>query len=218
MNPLSAVYGRAAAYRRSWYARHPNARRRLGCPVVSVGNLVAGGSGKTPVVATLARLLGAAGERPAILSRGYARHRDGGDAVVVSDGASVLEPTERSGDEAQMLARTLPGVPVLVSVDRYLAGRIAERRFGSTVMLLDDGFQHLQLARDVDLLLVSPLDLTERILPLGALREPVAAARAAHALLVPGTPDEARRTSEQLGVRNAFVVSMRYRGAAARRV
>ena len=83
----------------------------------------------------------------------------------------VLEPVERSGDEPQMLARALPGMPVLVSPDRYLAGRLAERRFGCTVHLLDDGFQHLQLARTIDLLLVSPGDLDERVLPSGRLRE-----------------------------------------------
>jgi tetraacyldisaccharide 4'-kinase len=210
LNPLSAVYGRVAGFRREWYARHPEKRRRLDCPVISVGNLVAGGSGKTPVAAAIAEMLCRAGERPAILSRGYARRSSGDEVVVVSDGTRVLEPVERSGDEPQMLARALPAVPVLVAGDRYLAGRLARSRFDSTVLLLDDGFQHLQLARDVDLLIVSPGDLDERMLPAGALREPLPSARAADALLVPAPGDHARRIAEALGVEPVFTVTTTY--------
>jgi len=210
LNPLSAAYGLAVRLRRQWYSRHPNARRRLDRPVISVGNLVAGGSGKTPVVAALAARLLAAGERPAILSRGYARRERTRGALVVGDGARVLEPVERSGDEPQMLARALDGVPVLVSADRHAAGRLAERRGDVTVFLLDDGFQHLPLARDVDLLIVSPQDLQERLLPAGALREPLAAARNADAVIVPGTDAEAARVASALGVREAFTMSVRY--------
>ena len=151
MNPLSAVYGRAARLRRSWYARRPHAQHRLQSPVISVGNLVVGGSGKTPVVAAVARLLLERGHRPSILSRGYARRDERDGVVVVSDGDRMIASVEASGDEPQMLARALPGVPVLVCPDRYLAGRLAETHFASTVHLLDDGFQHLQLARGTDL-------------------------------------------------------------------
>ena len=125
MSVLSASYGRLARLRRSWYERHPQAQRILERPVISVGNLSVGGSGKTPVVATLARLLMAMGHRPAILSRGYARRRNVDGVVVVSDREGVLEPVENSGDEPQMLARELPGVPFLVCPDRHLAGRLA---------------------------------------------------------------------------------------------
>ncbi len=209
---LSAFYGRLAARRRAWYDRRPHLQRRLEHPVISVGNLVVGGSGKTPVVAALARLLREAGERPAILSRGYARRDSDEGVVVVSDGERVLEAVERSGDEPQMLARSLPGVPVLVSSDRWLAGQLAERRFGATVTLLDDGFQHLQLARDVDLLLVSAADLEQRPLPSGRLREPLASARAADALVVFGSLEDAARVSAALGVDVAFNASVRYDG------
>jgi tetraacyldisaccharide 4'-kinase len=99
LSALSAVYGRAAALRRQWYAS-PSRRRRLSCPVLSVGNLVVGGSGKTPTVATLARLLQALGERPAILSRGYGRTQPAPGVVVVSDGAQVLATAAQSGDES----------------------------------------------------------------------------------------------------------------------
>src|SRR5205085_10887183 len=152
-------YGAAAAWRRAWYTAEPRRRRRLDRPVISVGNLRVGGSGKTPIVAYIARLLSAAGERPAILTRGYARRvaRDG--VTIVSDGTRVVADLDSAGDEPLMLAQGLPAVPVLVGADRYLSGRLAERRLGATVHLLDDGFQHLELAREVDLLLVSEDDL-----------------------------------------------------------
>ena len=210
MSALSGIYGRVALLRRSWYDRHSSARRRLARPVISVGNLAAGGSGKTPVVAALARLLLDMGERPAILSRGYARRTRSEGVVVVSDGDAVLVPVEESGDEPRMLARTLTGVPVLVASDRYLAGTLAETRFGATALLLDDGFQHLQLARTVDLLLVTGQDLEDAVLPSGRLREPLAAARAAHALLVPGSGEEGERISAALGVTPVFTVHPHY--------
>ena len=210
MNPLSAVYGRAARLRRSWYAARPHAQRRLERPVISVGNLVVGGSGKTPVVASLARMLLERGHRPAILSRGYARRDDSDGVVVVSDGTRVIAPVEASGDEPQMLACTLTGVPVLVCPDRYLAGCLAESHFGATVHILDDGFQHLQLARDVDLLIVSPQDVDDRVLPSGRLREPADAARVADAVIVPGSNDEAARVASALGVATSFAMTTRY--------
>jgi tetraacyldisaccharide 4'-kinase len=203
---LAPVYARGAAWRRAWYARHPEARRRLARPVISVGNLTAGGSGKTPVVAALARWLVAAGERPSILSRGYARKRTPEGIVVVSNREAVLEPVARSGDEPQMLARSLPGVPVLVGADRFVAGRIAERRFDCSVHLLDDGFQHFRVWRDVDLLLVSDDDLRDSVLPAGRLREPLDAASAADALLVTGDPESVPAVSARLGVPRAFHV------------
>ncbi|MBF8300592.1 MAG: Tetraacyldisaccharide 4'-kinase [Acidobacteria bacterium] len=210
MSLLSGVYGRAARFRRAWYGRHPSLTRQLRQPVISVGNLVVGGSGKTPVVAALARLLVSAGERPAILTRGYGRVRAADGVVVVSDGREVLVPTPQSGDEPQMLARALPGVPVLVSPDRYLAGCLAERTFGCSVHLLDDGFQHVQLARDVNLLVMSNVDLDERLLPSGRLREPLEAAAAADALLVSGTEADAEALAGRLGIKTMFQISARY--------
>jgi tetraacyldisaccharide 4'-kinase len=207
---LSAVYGRAARLRRSWYAKRPHAQRRLDRPVISVGNLTVGGSGKTPVVAAIAKLLLERGHRPAIVSRGYARRHQSDGVLVVSDGARVVAPVEASGDEPQMLARELPGVAVLVCPDRYLAGRLAETHFACTVHLLDDGFQHLQLARDVDLLIVSPRDLDDRVLPAGRLREPADAARMADAVIVPGSSDEAGRIASALRVAPAFGMMTRY--------
>jgi tetraacyldisaccharide 4'-kinase len=207
---LSGVYGRVTQARRNWYSRRSDRRRRLHHSVISVGNLVSGGSGKTPVVAAIARMLRERGERPVILTRGYGRRERVEGVLVVSDGERVLEPVARSGDEPQLLARTLGGIPVLVSPDRYLAGSLAEHQFGATVSLLDDGFQHVQLERDIDLLLVSPEDLQDRVLPSGHLREPLGAARFADALLVTGADDEVTHVARELGHESAFRVSPRY--------
>jgi len=181
--------------RRSWYERHPQSRRSLDRPVISVGNLSVGGSGKTPIVAALARMLVDMGQRPAILSRGYARRHATDGVVVVSDGNRVREPVENSGDEPQMLARALPGVPVLVCADRHLAGRLAEKRFDATVMLLDDGFQHLALGRNVDVLVMPASDLDDAVLPSGRLREPLDAASSADCVLVPGSLEDVSRVA-----------------------
>ena len=206
MRPLAPIYARAAAWRRAWYSRHPEARRRLARPVISVGNLAVGGSGKTPVVAALARWLLSAGERPSILSRGYARKRGVDGVVVVSDRERVLEPAARSGDEPQMLARALPGVPLLTGAERFVAGCIAERRLDCTIHLLDDGFQHVRLHRDVDLLVVSRDDLDDAVLPAGRLRESLDAARTADALLVTGSDPDLAELSARLHVGPAFRV------------
>ncbi|HEY3384187.1 MAG TPA: tetraacyldisaccharide 4'-kinase [Vicinamibacterales bacterium] len=195
MNLASTIYAGAARARRRWYARHAEARRRLARPVISVGNISAGGSGKTPVAAFVAHLLLALGERPSILTRGYARRTPSDGVTVVSDGQRELAGVDRAGDEPLMLARQLPGVPVFVSADRFLAGCLAERRFGCTVHVLDDGFQHFQLERDVDLVLISPDDISHPVtLPSGRLREPLDAARAADAVIV-SDADEAAAMS-----------------------
>jgi tetraacyldisaccharide 4'-kinase len=202
----SAIYGSVARARRGWYAAHPEARRRLARPVVSVGNVSVGGRGKTPLVAHLARLLIDAGERPSILTRGYARRRADDGVTVVSDGCRLLADIDRAGDEPLMLARALGGVPVLVSSDRYLAGTIAERRFGCTVHVLDDGFQHFQLERDLDLVLVGLDDVARPVMvPSGHLREPIETVRAADAcILTEGDEEQAARTAAALGVAQVF--------------
>ena len=173
-----------------------------------MGNLRAGGAGKTPVVMAIARLLAARGQRPAILTRGYARRVTSDGVTVVSDGTRVLARLDAAGDEALMLARGLDGIPVLVGADRYLSGCLAERRLGATVHVLDDGFQHLALAREVDLLVVDEDDLTDRLLPAGRLREPVQAASVADALLT-ASPQGAAvdRLRTELGVATVFRLS-----------
>jgi len=180
---IDLLYSRIARARRRYYERRPHLRRRLGAPVISIGNLTVGGSGKTPLAAEIARLLIDLGERPAILSRGYARTAPLEGVVIVGDGAAIRAGVEHCGDEPLMLARMVPNAAVLVASRRYFAGRVAESALGCTVHVLDDGFQHFDLMRDVDLL-VAPEAEDVRTLPTGRLREPLDAAAAADALLV----------------------------------
>ena len=185
---LSTLYAAAVRRRRERYASRPDLRLRLRRPVISVGNLAVGGRGKTPVTAFLARTLLEMGERPAILSRGYGRSERSDGVVVVRDPEAIRADLRVSGDEPLMLARQLPGVSVLTCPDRYLAGRLAEHHLGATVHVLDDGFQHLQLDRDVDLLILGRDDVAHpTTLPGGRLREPLDTVVAADAIL---TEDE----------------------------
>ena len=149
--------------------------RRLEGPVVSVGNLSAGGSGKTPFVMLLGELLKARGVKFDVLSRGYGRMTRG---VLLVDPAGLAP---HFGDEPLLIARKLQ-VPVIVGENRYEAGTFAESRFGRQIHLLDDGFQHRALARDFDIVLVTPQDASDRLLPAGRLREPLSALRRADAV------------------------------------
>jgi tetraacyldisaccharide 4'-kinase len=152
-------------------------------PSLSVGNLAMGGRGKTPTVMHLARLLLDAGERPAVLSRGYGRRVVEPGVVVVSDGRHVRADLDRSGDEPLLIALGVPGASVFVCEQRAIARTLATAAFGATVVLLDDGFQHRQVDRDVDLVLVSSADLHDRPLPFGRLRESVRALDRADAVI-----------------------------------
>jgi tetraacyldisaccharide 4'-kinase len=181
---LNALYAAAVRRRRERYAARPDLRRRLRRPVISVGNLAVGGRGKTPLTATIARILRDAGERPAILSRGYGRTARVDGVVVVRDADGIRADLARAGDEPLMLARQLEGVSVLACPDRYLAGRFAEHHLAATVHILDDGFQHLQLERDIDLVILAKEDIQRpETLPGGRLREPLDTIVAADAVL-----------------------------------
>jgi tetraacyldisaccharide 4'-kinase len=178
------LYAAIVRRRRERYAARPDLRRRLRNPVVSIGNLAVGGRGKTPMTACVTKLLLEMGERPAVLSRGYGRQRRDAGVVIVRDPDGIRADLARAGDEPLMLARQLPGASVLSASDRYTAGRLAEHHLGSTVHVLDDGFQHLQLDRDVDLLIVAREDLERpQTLPSGRLREPPDTIIAADAIL-----------------------------------
>ena len=198
MRPLlqlvSRLYDAAAWQRRRWYVASPSARRRLIRPVISVGALAAGGSGKTPLTAYLARTLVAMGERPAVLSRGYGRVDPVDGVTVVRDMKKVVGDLSTGGDEPWMLARSLDGTAVVVSSDRYLAGRLAETHLGATVHLLDDGFQHLQLERGTDLLIMSAADLDDpTVLPVGSFRERLATLGYADAVFLVDVSETKRR-------------------------
>jgi tetraacyldisaccharide 4'-kinase len=193
LGPLGSAFGVAAALRASAYRRGILATSRLKGAVVSVGNLAVGGSGKTPVVALVARLLVEQGHTVAVLSRGYGGSF-GGESLVVCDGTRLLASAREAGDEPVMLARELPGVVVAVGRRRDVVGREVEERFGRCVHVLDDGFQHLRLARDLDILCLDAADLRDRPLPAGRLREKTKAAGRAGAVLVGGLsgPDDVR--------------------------
>jgi tetraacyldisaccharide 4'-kinase len=178
MNPLIGLYGTATALRNALFDRGVLKSRRLERPVVSVGNLSAGGSGKTPFVIALGELLQARGIRFDVLSRGY-RRKSRGVLVVESDGAA-----SHFGDEPLLIARRL-GVPVIVGESRYEAGRVAERKFQSQLHILDDGFQHRSLVRDFDIVLMTEHDFDDRMLPSGRLREPLSSLARADAVVLP---------------------------------
>ncbi len=185
LRPLAAGFNlgvelRRAAYRRGWFKT-----RRLNRPVVSVGNLTLGGSGKTPLVAFIAERLHRRGWKPVILTRGYGRRPKGG-IVAIAPGSGRAPRAQEVGDEPALLARALPDVPIVVGANRYRAGRLAEERFDVDVHLLDDGFQHLALARDLDVVL---LDVTQELsdralLPAGRMREPLMALERAHLVVL----------------------------------
>jgi tetraacyldisaccharide 4'-kinase len=197
---LSLGYGLAARLHRGLYQRGWRRRKQLACKVVSVGSPVVGGAGKTPSAAWLARELHRRGTKVALATRGYRRR--GREAVrVVSDGRHVRGDAESGGDEPLLLAAHAPGVPVLVGPDRGVVGLRAVSAFGADVVVLDDGFQHHRLARNLDLIVIDGgLGLGNGcVLPRGPLREPVAALRRADAILVVDGPlpeEDVRRLAE----------------------
>jgi tetraacyldisaccharide 4'-kinase len=188
LSGLAVPYGiwvraRAALYRRGWPAG-----RRLPCRVVSVGNLTVGGTGKTPVVIALVEQLLARGRRVGVLSRGY-RRRSREPELLVSDGRTVLAGPAEAGDEPYLIATRCPRAIVAVGADRYRLGRWVLERHPIDCFVLDDGFQHLGLHRDADVLLVDASDPAglQMLVPAGRLREPLTAASRATAMLLTRT-------------------------------
>jgi tetraacyldisaccharide 4'-kinase len=181
--PLAWAFAAGTRLRRALHRRGLFREARLACRVVCVGSLVAGGAGKTPAAAWLASRLARRGHRVAIVSRGHAgRRRE--RVLVVSDGRHVHAGGAAAGDEALLLAAHAPGVPVLVARDRALAGLRALALFGAEILVLDDGFQHHRLRRNLDLVMLDAgLGFGNGwVLPRGPLREPVEAIRYAHAV------------------------------------
>jgi tetraacyldisaccharide 4'-kinase len=177
--------------------------KKLPVPVVSVGNLTVGGTGKTPVVACLARLWRERGLRVAILSRGYGGQSRG--VTCISDGQKTYKKPPEVGEEPYWLARALPGVAVYTGACRYAAGMAAWAEFKPDLFLLDDGFQHFQLHRDLDLVLLdaaSPFG-NGRLLPRGPLREPLTALHAARIIILTRF-DEQRHQAQLAAIRQAF--------------
>ncbi len=178
MNPLSVIFGAGVAFRNTLYDRRIIKAQKLKRPVVSVGNISAGGSGKTPFVIALGELLKERGISFDVLSRGYGRS---------SAGTAIVDPSgtpAQYGDEPLLIARKLQ-VPVIVGSDRYQAGLLAEKTFSCKLHLLDDGFQHRRLHRDYEIVLLPASDLRDTLLPVGRLREPPSALRRADAIVLP---------------------------------
>ena len=157
---------------------------RLDHPVISIGNLTLGGTGKTPLVIALAERLQKEGFRPVVLSRGYKRESSG--LLVVSRGGGPLVRWQECGDEPFLIAHRVPGTAVVVGADRYKAGRLAETEGLGDIFILDDGFQHRRLFRDVDIVTIDPEEWHggEKLLPSGRWREPKTAVERAHAAVV----------------------------------
>lgn len=184
MNPLSAVFGAAVRARNEFYDRGTLHTHRLRGPVVSIGNLSAGGAGKTPFLILLGEMFKQRSVLFDVLSRGYRRETKG---VALVDPAG---PARQFGDEPLLIARKL-GVPVVVGEDRYEAGVYAEQTFGAQVHLLDDGFQHRRLARNFDIVMLTPTDVRDSLLPGGRLREPLSSLARADAVVLSGNlPDD----------------------------
>jgi tetraacyldisaccharide 4'-kinase len=182
MNPLSAVFGAGVAMRNALYDRRVFQVKKLSRPVVSIGNISVGGSGKTPFVIALGQLLAGRGIAFDVLSRGYGRTATK-IAVVDPNGSPA-----QFGDEPLLIARKLQA-PVIVGADRYQTGLLAEQKFSNKLHLLDDGFQHRRLHRDFDIVLLPAEDQQGSLLPTGRLREPLSALNRADAVVVFGSQE-----------------------------
>ncbi len=181
-------YAYAMRLRRKLYERGTLRSSHPGVPVISIGNLSLGGTGKSPMVLLVARyLMSQRGKRVAIVSRGYKRRSKG--FVLVSDARRVLATVDNSGDEAQMFAQSLPGAIVIVSEDRTRGAKEA-KRLGAEVILLDDGFQHQHLQRDLNIVLIDAERPLSAVIPFGRFREPFSAVRAADAIVFTNAGDK----------------------------
>lgn len=192
LSPLllaSLPYEWAVRIRTSLYSHGLLKAQKLPRPVISIGNITVGGTGKTPLVMRLANRLKERGIGVAILSRGYRREREAGS--IVTDGQTLFLPPEESGDEPFLMARVLQGIPILVGKSRFKIGKLALERFPLRGFLLDDGFQHLSLHRDLNIVLVdSQIGLGDgHLLPRGILREPLSHLKRADIFLLTKVTD-----------------------------
>jgi tetraacyldisaccharide 4'-kinase len=188
LSAISVLYGAVVYLRRMFFRLHIFKRNQISCPVISVGNLTLGGTGKTPTVIQVAQLLTRSNRRPVVISRGYGR-KDEKKIIVVSDGRSVLVDSRTGGDEPVMIGSKLPGIPVVVGRNRFQAALLALQWFSPDVVVLDDGFQHLRLKRDLDVVLVDAQNPfgNGKLFPAGILREPIDALKRADAVLITRT-------------------------------
>lgn len=188
--PLSPLYGAVMKLRALLYRKNIFTSRSLDIPVISVGNLTMGGTGKTPLVIYLSRFLVNNNYRPAVVSRGY-RGKAKGAVNIVSDGSSVLMQSHEAGDEPVLISSRLKGTVVATGKNRYLVGEEVIRSHHCNLVIMDDGFQHLKMARDIDFVLFDADHFAgnSRVFPGGELREPVSALHRCDAFIITGVTE-----------------------------
>ncbi len=188
--PLSPLYSAAMKLRALLYQKNILTSQSLEVPVISVGNLSMGGTGKTPMVIYLGRFLADRGFRPAVVSRGY-HGRAKGAVNIVSDGNAILMQSKEAGDEPVLISSRLPGTVVATGKKRYLVGEEVIRAHDCNLVIMDDGFQHLKIARDIDLVLFDADHFAgnSRVFPGGELREPVSALHRCDAFIITGVTE-----------------------------
>lgn len=206
LKPLGKLYGLVTQTRRGLH-QSLGSTRKASRPVISLGNLTVGGTGKTPLALTLACLLLTQGRVPAVLSRGYGRsHKGGRVPLVVSRGSGPEVTVAESGDEAWFMARELEGLRVVVDPCRVRGARVAVEQLGADILILDDGYQHLGLAVDCRILLIpsrNPFG-NGAVLPAGPLREPLSAHHLAHILVSVGQAEPTAEVLKLAGTRPVF--------------
>lgn len=212
--PIGALYSAVTRARLALYRSGAFPIHKINSPVISVGNITTGGTGKTPLVDWVARAAAREGRKPCVLTRGYGRE-DAGRRVIVSDGERVLADALEGGDEPRLLAETLKGIAAVVSdADRVSAARWATENLQSDLFILDDGFQHLRLARDLDIVVVDSTNPWGggRLLPRGRLREPLKGLKRADLLILTRAEqapdvDSLRKQAERLSGGRPVILS-----------
>jgi tetraacyldisaccharide 4'-kinase len=190
---LSLPYRLIINFRNRLYDYNIFREVKLSCPVISVGNITVGGTGKTPCVIWLAQMLQERGYKPAVLSRGYGS-KSSRPVNIVSDGKDILLAADQAGDEPLLIARSLPGVPVITGPQRISTGKIAIDKYGADILICDDAFQHRRIFRDINLVLLDsqrPLG-NSHVLPRGSLREPATELRRADAFILTRSDDSTK--------------------------
>lgn len=209
--PFSVIYGLIMRARATYYS-NPERQESLPVPVISIGNLNIGGSGKTPVSIACAKLLSEMGRKVAVISRGY-RRKNEKTIAIVSDGERILLSPKESGDEPQMVAKRLPGIIVAVGANRAEAARLAIEEQGVDAIVLDDGFQHMKLSRDLNIVVIHGEQAfgSGWPLPRGPLREFPSALRRASLIVINTTVGEKPELIDRLRKLQAPVPPLRFK-------
>jgi len=213
--PITLLYQAIIFIRKIFYKYHIFRTNTLPCKVISVGNITVGGSGKTPTVEYLSRHLQSKGKKIGIISRGYRRKSK--STLIVTDGITKPQSWQDFGDEPYLLAQNLKNIPIVVGESRYEAGMKMIENFDPDIIIMDDGFQHVSLYRDLDIVLVNSKDTkaTHRLIPAGKLREPLSNLSRADLIIlskIENSKSEIRRLIKGKGIRinNEIIVDEKY--------